>query len=63
MSNFVGKRYLTKTVSNNLVTQKIPEQAGNLTLLGDSVFGSVTSQTVRRWFLPRKWLCRGGLDK
>lgn len=37
MSNFVGKRYLTKTVSNNLVTRKIPEQVGDLTLLGDSI--------------------------
>lgn len=62
MSNFVGKRYLTKTVSNNLVTQKIPEQAGNLTLLGDSVF-SVTSQIVHKCFLLHKWLCMGGLDR
>lgn len=31
MSNFVGKWYLAKTVSNILVTQKIPEQVGDLT--------------------------------
>ena len=63
MSNFVGKRYLTKTVSSNLVTPKIPEQAGNLTLLGDSVFSSVTSKTVRRCFHLRKLFCRADPDR
>ena len=63
MSNFVGKGYLTKTVFNNLVTQKNPRASGGSHVARGFYYLFFMLQIVHRFYRLRKWLCKGGLDR